>query len=513
MTISEVFSIGTPADGRRVLDALARSFPSEEHVARTSERVFLDTFDWRVRRAGHALSLAETGGVRWLLLESLDRSRSLRQRFETPPAFAADLPEDPLRSWLEPVTGVRRLLPRVAMRAERRVLDLLDDGRRTVSRAVLEGGTAWCAASPGPEGSAAKPLPLRLVLEELCGHAEQGSRASRVCAQTLGLASATDRDLDLALATLGLGPPEDPSRPRIRLAPEGTAEACARAVLHGYLDVVEANEDGARAELDTEFLHDFRVAVRRTRSILSVMGDVFPPAAVERFGAELGWLGRLTGTARDLDVYLLELAGHGKRAELIAFLRRRRVEEQRAIVVALDGERRRALFSGWRAFLSEGSPETPEIGLRPVREVVSERLRRLHADLLRRGRAISGRTRAQKIHRIRIRAKRLRYTLDAFRSLYDDQGVALVIDRLKGLQNVLGRFNDLGVQQALLRRLAAEAEARGAGSARLFWTLGRELERKRALKKRVRRSVRPRFERFDGPETSRRFHRLLDGGA
>ena len=68
-----------------------------------------------------------------------------------------------------------------------------------------------------------------------------------------------------------------------------------------------AHEGGVRRGLDGEFLHDFRASVRRTRSLLTQLDRVFAPDAAARFRREFKWLGSLTGTVRDLDVYLLKM--------------------------------------------------------------------------------------------------------------------------------------------------------------------------------------------------------------
>ena len=69
-----------------------------------------------------------------------------------------------------------------------------------------------------------------------------------------------------------------------------------------------ANWPGTIEQLDPEFLHDLRVAVRRTRSVLREGKKVLPPAIVERAEERFGWLGTLTGPARDLDVHLINWA-------------------------------------------------------------------------------------------------------------------------------------------------------------------------------------------------------------
>ncbi len=68
---------------------------------------------------------------------------------------------------------------------------------------------------------------------------------------------------------------------------------------------MRANEEGIKADSDMEFLHDYRTAVRRTRSALSQIPDVFPPETTERYKEAFGLLGEQSNRLRDLDVYLL----------------------------------------------------------------------------------------------------------------------------------------------------------------------------------------------------------------
>ena len=82
----------------------------------------------------------------------------------------------------------------------------------------------------------------------------------------------------------------------------------AFAVLRRQLAVVRAKEPGTRLGEDPEELHDMRVATRRLRAALSMFEAVLPVRA-QVFREELGWLARLLGTVRDLDVQLEGLAG------------------------------------------------------------------------------------------------------------------------------------------------------------------------------------------------------------
>ena len=67
-----------------------------------------------------------------------------------------------------------------------------------------------------------------------------------------------------------------------------------------------ANWDGTVDDIDPEFLHDLRVAVRRTRVVLANAKRVLPDDVRQRAREDFAWLGGISGTARDLDVYQIE---------------------------------------------------------------------------------------------------------------------------------------------------------------------------------------------------------------
>ena len=87
--------------------------------------------------------------------------------------------------------------------------------------------------------------------------------------------------------------------------PAATALA---TILTALLDALEANVPGTIRDIDTEFLHDLRIAVRWTRSALKLCGGALPAGLARDFRAEFRWLGDLTTPTRDLDVYLLGFA-------------------------------------------------------------------------------------------------------------------------------------------------------------------------------------------------------------
>ena len=91
------------------------------------------------------------------------------------------------------------------------------------------------------------------------------------------------------------------------LDPAMLGTAAVARVLGAYFRTLDANESGVVADLDIEFLHDFRVATRSSRSVLNRMREVFPEREHEKARSDLAWLGKITGPKRDLDVFLGDL--------------------------------------------------------------------------------------------------------------------------------------------------------------------------------------------------------------
>ena len=72
--------------------------------------------------------------------------------------------------------------------------------------------------------------------------------------------------------------------------------------------------------------------------------------------------------------------------------------------------------------------------------------------MLRAGLALEATTADAEVHRLRIQCKKLRYAIEFFSSLYPKEEIQTVVRHLKQVQDILGNFNDLSVQQAMLRQ-------------------------------------------------------------
>jgi len=99
-----------------------------------------------------------------------------------------------------------------------------------------------------------------------------------------------------ALRAVGRRPGDYSNKVDAEITAGMPASAAAAAILLRLLDTIEANVDGTLKDIDTEFLHDLRVSVRRSRSALKLFGDALGLGRKDLafFAAEFKWVGDLT---------------------------------------------------------------------------------------------------------------------------------------------------------------------------------------------------------------------------
>ncbi len=463
---------------------------------------YFDTFDWRLHRAGGCLLLAPVRGGKSLSWLSHDGTPRHRMTAKAAPPFAWDFPIGPFREALEPVIAMRRLLPVVELRLTGRTLRVLDSRQKTLVRLRLEQGSAKV---PGVAGNP-ETMPGTLRVLPIRGYLTAYNRVVRLLESDLGLEQIETPELDRALTAVGRQAGDYVSKVVLDLDPEMPAAEAAKAIHRSLLATIQQNEQGTRRDLDSEFLHDFRVAVRRSRSALSQIKGVYPADDLGHFKVELKWLGGLTGHVRDLDVYLLKMddykaelpeAVRDDLGPLEEYLIDRQRREQRRMSRQLGSKRYRTLLETWDEFLNQPADleAAPNAG-RPIGKVASERIWKVYRRVIKNGLAIDDDTPAEAVHDLRIECKKLRYLMEFFRSLYEKRRLTRLIKALKQLQDNLGDFNDYEVQQGSLKEFADDMAARHAAPAATLMAMGRLVEHLEKGQARERHQFGQRFTEF-----------------
>ncbi len=486
---------------------------------RTLRRVWLDTFDWRLYRAGLALEqvtshartdLTLTGRDGTLIAAEQVGARQPGQAAAKPkwPARLDALPPGPLREHLGPVVGVRALAPVARAVSVLRERPVLNSDDKTVARVIVERMSVSYPSSATP--------PARITVTALRGYEPQALRLADALSAAPGVADATQSALEAVLAAAGRRPGDYSSKIDVELAAEMPATAALAAVLTALLDTLEANVDGTARDLDIEFLHDLRIAVRRTRSALKLAGSVLPAGLTGTYRPEFKWLGDLTTPTRDLDVYLLGFPGMA--ASLIAaapadlepfhdYLARKRASAQRQLARGLRSARFSRLSTGWRDALAAAAA-APGRRRPTAARLAAGKITHAHQRVLRAGADITAASPPERLHDLRKRCKELRYLLEIFGSLYDPGEQWRAVRELKGLQDCLGEFQDTQVQYDKIRAYAAELIAGRAAPAATLLAMGEIAAGLMLRQQQARNEFGGRFRDFASPLSQSRIRAL-----
>jgi CHAD domain-containing protein len=253
-----------------------------------------------------------------------------------------------------------------------------------------------------------------------------------------------------------------------------------RAYLQAQVEVLLAADPVTRRG-DGEGVHRMRVATRRMRSALRAAQRVLEPSWVDETRAELQLLGGVLGEVRDADVFAayvqteVERLGAGAAqggADLVSLIGERSSPARARLAEALDSPRYLALLDRLEA-ISESLPVTP------ARDSPERMLRRATRRALRKARKARPASSDGQLHRLRISAKRVRYTAELAESS-GSRAAAKLRKRAVALQTILGEHQDAVLAERQLESLAADATPAAAFVAgRLF---GLQRERRRAAR-------------------------------
>jgi CHAD domain-containing protein len=243
------------------------------------------------------------------------------------------------------------------------------------------------------------------------------------------------------------------------------ARVLARALLRDAEDSLAGLEAGAGGEA----LHDFRVAVRRLRSVVRALRPSLRGAVRRRHERRLRKIARATSPARDAEVQLAWLAGERPRlpsraAPAARWLARRLADRRRAgaaEAATVLAPRFRKLARKLSARLRRAVEPSARRGVPRLAEVLAELVLAQAAELEGALAAVRGPLDVGGAHAARIAAKRLRYSLEPLRGSARADAEP-VVARLKELQDVLGELHDAHVLGELLASAAGELASAAA---------------------------------------------------
>jgi CHAD domain-containing protein len=243
------------------------------------------------------------------------------------------------------------------------------------------------------------------------------------------------------------------------VSPGDPAEDSVRPALIAALRRLLSYDPHARLG-DTEGVHQLRVSARRLRSVIRTFLPMMRPEKVEPVVEDLRWLGQVLGAVRDLDVIDARLRSETEdeaAAPVFQALAARRAVASAALTVALSSER-------YVTFLQRVTELTVDDDLTiesagSCREALPKLVLRMWKKLRKAGEALQPDSAETDFHRVRILAKRARYsaeTVAGFLPPRTKRELKAFAQGAEAVQNILGEHQDAAFARAILLEIAAQ---------------------------------------------------------
>jgi CHAD domain-containing protein len=256
------------------------------------------------------------------------------------------------------------------------------------------------------------------------------------------------------------------------LVPQMNAIEAACRIHKEHLKTVLMSHQSVIEDVDPEFLHSFRVAVRKSRTGLAKLKGVFSPSIVAQFKQKLRYIQQITNGTRDLDVYIqrfekykkmLPSEMHPALETFRFFLKRKRTFVFEQMKEKLNEESFHNSLQEWQYILDKHD-DADIRGIKAhinAKDLADESIVSAYSRIVKNGSKIKDNSPPQMLHKLRIDCKNLRYLLEFFADFYSEKHVKPFINKLKKLQNTLGDYQDMHVQSEAVYSFMQEMRSEG----------------------------------------------------
>jgi triphosphatase len=462
---------------------LIRALKAPERSA-TEVSVYFDTDTHKLRKHGLMLRVRRTGD-RYIQTIKASGNSGLFERDEWESEIASEAPDLDLArgTALEPLITDkfrRQLKPMFETRVRRTVYPLTNGAHAialTVDRGKIDTGVR---TAPLCE------IELELERGNQTELFEIARELTRALPAQLAFKSKSERGYELLDGEQGA-----PVKAAAVDLVSGTSTRDAFKIIgRACLKQVVGNEP-ALLKGEPEGVHQMRVGLRRLRAAMSLFGGILGDPQTAAIKAELKWLAGELAPARELDVLMKRVLAPVKKRHArwdgVPSLSRDFAERHEAALAraqnAVKSARFRALTLEVAAWLEAGEWTKPQDDLvrdrgdLPIEVAAAEQLNRRRKKIRKQGKAKNGkglaRLDAQRRHKLRIQAKKVRYAAEFFVGVFPGKRAAKRREKflaaLERLQDGLGELNDIVVHEELItamgvrRRRTSRKRAFAAG--------------------------------------------------
>ena len=233
--------------------------------------------------------------------------------------------------------------------------------------------------------------------------------------------------------------------------PNLTPVDALRVILYKFSLNILAYKERMIMHDDTEDLHQFRINIRKSRAFLKEFGFLIPKKMHKYFNKNLDNFATQTNQKRDLDVIKERLSELDKDHKMIQKdIKQKREYEYQNIQKMLNSHTFRDFFYTYQDILTKDIFLASNNTTGSIEDTAKQVITYLHHKIIKKIDALEKDFDADKLHKIRISLKKLRYLLEEFQHIFGEEKIEKMINKGKELQTLLGDFNDTVNQKKLL---------------------------------------------------------------
>lgn len=504
---NDLYIVSDKENFKFFLNNLEGRFNIESESLRKNDITFFDTFDWRLFSGDKFLISTSKG---FFYGDSASNSHFIRTKKKI--QFAKDFPPSDVRESLVKISGLRKYVRNYKFNEKKSTFKVLNADRKIVCRFSLYEYTR-----KDKSGIAQKTMSLKI--DSLRGYKRYSNEISNSAGEILK-PSESRTQMEMILALTGEIPGGYSSKPKFTLDHNMPSWLALKNIYSELFSIMEQNEEGIIKNTDNEFLHDYRVAVRRTRSALSQLTRILPKEKSVHFRQGFKFIQNATNSARDFDVdienkedykAILPVTLHAGVDSLTKYLKKERTKVQQSLVQFLNSERYLKLKKEWSVFISELGENITDSGntFLPADKLAAQNINSLLKKTILAGEKITEDSPDEEYHEFRIRLKKLRYLLEFFTGLFPQKQMEFILRQLKLLQDNLGEFNDICIQQVKLSHYLTSIKLKPAQEKLILPAIGGLIAVKEQRKKQIRNDFFLLYAEFSKKKNMRKFFEIF----
>ena len=460
---------------KHFLDTLKTCFTVKQVRNTTEKFSILESFEWNlyknklfaIRHENHSISL-------WNELNLFDDE--FAQEIEDSNSrsrFWWEFPDSEAKETLKPLLKLRALYPVYEGILKIEQLNLQDEDDKIL---------VFCQLVSIYEPDRPRQPKIRQIrISPVTGYTEEYNQAVQLLKELNGFKPSLP-PIDSLLGSLNISPRFYTVKPQLDLPADMPSRAAVSSIISTMIAKQRLTEQGIIKDVDTEFLHHYRVAIRMVRAAIAQLKEVFPQDDVSLLKKRFGDLARKTNYLRDIDVFILDkerymnLLPESMRNDLLPmyddFEKNRQAEAKKISQWIASRAYRKEIGELQSLFINGYSAAETQWSEKPTIELAVNKIQKTYKKIYKAASKINNTTPDENIHKIRIDCKKLRYLLYFFGSEFSKKKLKIVSNHLKSLQDKLGIFNDLTVQGEFLKNYLYQLEHKPKNDIMLIAALG-----------------------------------------